>query len=756
MYLDKNSCNTFLDCEFEVSEKGIRITEKDLGDKGKYITKAKGNWQDFDYLQIYAHSEYASGSVIELFVITEEKEDGSLGGYVYFITDSWTKDKVITLPLKYGIVTRNNPTTDLSTVLGIMVIPFWGGVAPRKAEVFIEKIIPTNEPEDDRERYIACDDNVDYCVSGRKGQKYDVISLLKKNFPEKKHPRLIMSENDFSDLKKGVKDVEFLKNTYNFVKEKADEALDAEKTVHELRDGRRLSRVPCTNIMYLLFAYKISGEEKYFKRLKEDVLALCHYPDWNPSHDIDVGDMSRPVAFAYDWLYDEWTEQEKRIMRNAMMRNGFEAMIAPIRENTGYADCEGNHNTVTVSGLGMLALAIGDEPGCEDISNEVINGAIECLPKNLNTFAPYGVCTEGAGYWAYGQDNFYLLQAAMCMCLGTDFGLGNLPGMDKTADYLIAMHGLNGKPFNYADAHDKDENCLSASLLWLARYYDKKEYSDEYIKNNKMSYLNLLYFKDGMQNMSSDKKKVRDEFFGCLGSMKRGYEQDMLYLGFKGGKIEDHCDLDFGTFVFDALGERFVSELGSDPYDMPGMWEYHKSAGRWSYYRKRAEGNNCIVINPGYDPENLADQSVLSDCNIIDSKSDEDLSYAELDLTSTYPEIAERITRGFYLSDKGMKIKDRILLKAPSEIYSFIHTKADVEILEDKRTAKMTIGEKTLVCKLQTNENLKLLLMDAEPLTEELKNTPHNDNADYRKIAVYGENIKNAEITIIMEELKND
>lgn len=433
-------------------------------------------------------------------------------------------------------------------------------------------------------------------------------------------------------------------------------------------------------------------------------------------------------------------------------------MITPIRENLGYAANEGNHNTVTITGLGMLALAIGDEAGCEDISNEIINATVDCLPKNLKTFAPFGVCTEGAGYWAYGQNNFYLYQAAMCKALRTDFGLGKLPGMDTTGDYLIAMHGENGKVFNYADAHDKDENLLSASLLWLATYYNKKEYAREYIKSKNKSYLSLMFFKDGMQEIKDTEEKRTDKFFGYVGSMKRKTEDGMLYLGFKCGHIEPHGDIDIGTFVFDCLGERFVSELGCDPYDMPGMWEYHKSAGRWRYYRKRAEGNNCLVINPKYDPENLADQSVDSDCNIVDSGSGDEVSYATVDMTSAYPEFAKKTTRSYFVYDDGFELRDILSLKAPSEVYSFIHTKAEVEISEDKRSAKMTINGKTLNVRLETDADFKLLLMPAEPLSEELLNTPHNDNSAYRKIAVYGENIKDADIKIIFkkEKLKND
>lgn len=310
MYFDIEDKIDLLRCELPVEENGIKITENDLRKDFCLISDKKADWSEFDYLEVTIDSKYASESVLELFVLTDKKENGLWGGYVFFITVSWVGEKVVALPLKYGIVTHNNPVKDLKYVSGVSFIAFHGGVAPGKTEIYIRKINPTNEIAEQKEWFIECDENKDYFVEGEKNQKLDAIALLKKNWPDKKHPRLIMDEADFKSLRKNVKEVEFLKDTYNDVRKLADEALEKEPPKHQLRDGRRLSREVCSDILYLLFAYIVENDKRYKDKIRDNVLALCKFPDWNPSHDIDVGDMARPVAFAYDWLYDEWTEEE--------------------------------------------------------------------------------------------------------------------------------------------------------------------------------------------------------------------------------------------------------------------------------------------------------------------------------------------------------------------------------------------------------------------------------------------------------------
>ena len=79
-----------------------------------------------------------------------------------------------------------------------------------------------------------------------------------------------------------------------------------------------------------------------------------------------------------------------------------------------------------------------------------------------------------------------------------------------------------------------------------------------------------------------------------------------LFVGFKAGDNKaNHSHLDLGSFVFDAAGVRWATDLGADNYNLPGYFSSlpgYSTGPRWNYYRLRAEGHNTLVINPGEHP----------------------------------------------------------------------------------------------------------------------------------------------------------
>ena len=67
-----------------------------------------------------------------------------------------------------------------------------------------------------------------------------------------------------------------------------------------------------------------------------------------------------------------------------------------------------------------------------------------------------------------------------------------------------------------------------------------------------------------------------------------------IFAGLHGGdNSAGHGDLDIGNFVINVNGVFMIDELGNDAYNVAG---YFENTYRWSYYRKRTEGQNCLVM----------------------------------------------------------------------------------------------------------------------------------------------------------------
>ena len=78
--------------------------------------------------------------------------------------------------------------------------------------------------------------------------------------------------------------------------------------------GRRLlyvSSIYTKRILYLSYSYLVTKDDKYLLKAEEEMLAASAFSDWNPSHFLDVAEMTTALAIGYDWLYSDFSEQTK-------------------------------------------------------------------------------------------------------------------------------------------------------------------------------------------------------------------------------------------------------------------------------------------------------------------------------------------------------------------------------------------------------------------------------------------------------------
>ena len=92
-----------------------------------------------------------------------------------------------------------------------------------------------------------------------------------------------------------------------------------------IKIGRRLlsvSRENLRRIFILSYAYRMTGKSEFLKRAESEMLKAASFSDWNPSHFLDVGEMTMALAIGYDWLYPQLSVQTKKEIENAIVEKG--------------------------------------------------------------------------------------------------------------------------------------------------------------------------------------------------------------------------------------------------------------------------------------------------------------------------------------------------------------------------------------------------------------------------------------------------
>jgi acyl CoA:acetate/3-ketoacid CoA transferase beta subunit len=115
--------------------------------------------------------------------------------------------------------------------------------------------------------------------------------------------------------------------------------------------------------------------------------------------------------------------------------------------------------------------------------------------------------------------------------------------------------------------------------------------------------------------------------------------------------------------------------------------------------RRRAVGQNTIVVNPASEP--APDQAPHANAPIVEMKGREDRIYAVVDMTATNKNIL-RGKRGVMLTNNRtmVVIQDELVLTAPGEILWTVYTPAEVELSNGSKIAKLTVGDKVLKCQI--------------------------------------------------------
>lgn len=523
-----------------------------------------------------------------------------------------------------------------------------------------------------------------------------VTALLCCMVSHASHPSLFMDEGDFRQLRKVLKstDNKALVQMHQTYVAWADEFVrnNDDVTFSPNNSGKLIlvSRNALSQIASCSYAYRHTGEKKYLLRAEAVLNAVCGFPSWNPSHYLDVAEMSLAVSIGYDWLYKDLRKETREKCEQVIKTHCLDVADGEYRRLFALKN---NWGQVLNAGLLCSCIAFIDVyPGiCRELLERCIKDSKE---NSWYGYAPDGIYVEGPMYWDYGTSFQIALNTALEAFYGTDMGLSSSPGFMESAWFEVFSTGNLHIPYNFSDSS------LSSRALPMLWYFAYKmsdgsvvysEYNRRLRLRERLGFLAIWYA--SKCDRSAIRPPERNIFYGKgtnpLVIARTGWGQDDHYLGVKGGgAVNGHAHLDAGSFVYEAYGVRWACEppfpgysrtegalgtIGATP------WLKTQDSYRWKIKGYNNLHHNTLTIGgKDFDCTGIATLE-----KVYDSP---DNMGGLFDLTSMYGDRVRTVMRQVSVIDGSyLKIVDVVSASdnTDAEVYFNFTTREKVQLLED-------------------------------------------------------------------------
>lgn len=482
------------------------------------------------------------------------------------------------------------------------------------------------------------------------------------------HPRLFASAADWDLLKKRISTDDFSSRIFRILLARSEKLL-AEPPVKREMQGRRLlavSRLCLERVTALSCTSRLTGDDRFARRAVEEMKAAAAFSDWNPSHFLDVGEMSLALAIGYDWLHDRMSPEDRSTIAKALLEKG----VGPTWEGkqANWVTSTNNWNQVCHTGITLAALAIAEDH--PELAEKTLERAVSNIGKCMHSYAPDGAYAEGPMYWGYGTMFHVTLLSAVQHLTGNMFGMDMYPGFAESGDYILQMSMPSDTFFCYSDA--RPNRGFEVPLFWFAGKYGRPDLVAYELRNldAKLSGYNGRKQNDGLRLLPlilfwyNPEDPVRTSLkppatLDWLGrgptpvAMHRSAFNDKLALcaGIKGGSPSySHAHMDEGSFVLEADGVQWVTDLGMEEYNRLetmkiGLWDGKQNGQRWEVFRLGPDSHNILRFNGKL-------QNVKEKSEIVRHSAEGRTPHTVVELTPSYKGQIKYARRGLAMIDR--------------------------------------------------------------------------------------------------------
>ncbi|HCY41583.1 MAG TPA: hypothetical protein DHV48_09540 [Prolixibacteraceae bacterium] len=549
------------------------------------------------------------------------------------------------------------------------------------------------------------------------------VAYLKSNLL-KTQPRLVLNAELEKLVKSKLKSDPVIQNMYKAIQLNAIE-IQKKPMLERKLEGRRLlgvSREMLYRINMLGMVYRIEKDATILDRINKEVIAVCNFTDWNPSHYLDVAEMSMAVAIALDWTAGKLPKSTIELAKTALIEKGIKPSWPANGKDPGWAYGTNNWNQVCNGGMIAASIAIAEKD--PELAAKTIHRALDGMVHSLAEYGPDGVYPEGSTYWGYGTSFSVVTSAMLESAFGTDFGLAEYPAFKKSAVFRVLMNAPSGWYYNFADCGDKRSEGGDVTLAWFAAktgnkaFFEKERFLIPTAELGELSRVSGAALVWMSQYEEKSDVKIPTAWKGEGDNpivIFTGEENDArgYYFGGKGGRATtSHGNMDAGSFIFELDGVRWSIDPGNQSYNQIeqagfDLWGNCQDCWRWTLLTKNNYGhstvtvNDALFINSGFAP--------------LKEFKDEAKPEATFDLTAVYGENIKNATRKFTKEDnRSILIEDHFTTTKSTQSISWqMMTTADVEIV--KGGAILRQDNKELKLDNLANPELQVSVIQLDP-----------------------------------------
>lgn len=547
--------------------------------------------------------------------------------------------------------------------------------------------------------------------------------------PPAQHPRLLMLAGEEKQIQQTIAADPAWRKMHQIILDETDRIIPL-APIERIQIGRRLldkSREALRRLFYLGYSYRLTNEIKYAQRAEKEMLAIAKFSDWNPTHYLDVGEMTMAMAIGYDWTYPTLSSESRKAISLAIVEKGLNTSLD--KRYNSWLRSTNNWNQVCNAGITFGALAVyEDEP---DLAKQLFKRAVNSIKLPLEDLAPDGAYPEGYSYWNYGTTFQVLFLSAMEKAFGSDYGLSKQPGFMQTARYYENMTGPTGESFNYSDAGSGKGGLSPAmfwfaqkssdpSLLWIEKEYLLHDDPSRFTKNRALPAAMIWGAGTPLNKVSPPTKKLwTGQGKSPVALMRTSWtDPNAIYVGFKTGTPSaSHAHMDIGSFVLEADGVRWAQDRGSQEYESlesKGMniWGKEQDAQRWTVKRYNNFIHNTLTVNDQY-------QKVVGYAKIDNSGESPALKFAISDLSDLYDGQLAAANRGIGIVDDAyVVVRDEVTASAKSAKVRWVILAPDDVKISGDNLAILTKDGKKLTLRVDYPANAKLQTWSTAPTTD--------------------------------------